>query len=209
MRGLDSMGYGREAVVEATAAFVRGFFDAYASAQGKPRWADKTPDYVDYLPEIWELFGPDARFVIVLRNGLDVAFSLADPNRKFPAISPFVEASGGRTEIGAGRFWSDQNEKIEAFRAEHAEVCDVVRYEELTAEPETVLRPMFGFLGESWEPQVLEFHRFPHHAGIEDPDIRRTRGIERNVGRSRTWPEETQRAVREACEPMLSRLGYA
>jgi hypothetical protein len=37
-----------------------------------------------------------------------------------------------------------------------------VRYEELTASPETVVRDLCGFLGVPFEPGMLEYGRFDH-----------------------------------------------
>jgi protein-tyrosine sulfotransferase len=208
MRGLSSMGYERDDVVRAVAAFASRFFEGYAAASGKARWADKTPNYVERLPELWELFGPRARFVIIVRNGLDVVFSLVDGGREYPAIHGYVAEAAGDVRIGAARFWRDQNRRIDAFRLEHADACHLVRYEELTSDPERVLRPMFGFLDEPWEPAVMDYQRFPHHTGFEDPDVRKRRRIEPNSGRFLAWPPEVRRRVTEACEPMLSLLGY-
>jgi hypothetical protein len=208
MRGLASMGYDREDVVRTVAAFASRFFEGYAAAAGKARWADKTPNYVDRLPELWELFGPGSRYVLIVRDGLDVVFSLADSGRQYPAIGRYVERADGDRRIGAAHFWRDQNRRIEAFRLEHPDATHVVRYEELTTDPERVLRSMFGFLGEGWDPRVLDYQRFPHHAGFEDPDVRTRERIEPNSGRWRAWSPDERRRVAEACEPMLSRLGY-
>jgi hypothetical protein len=209
MRGLHSLGYDRPEFTRSLARFIGAFFEEYARAQGKSRWADKTPNYVNCLPELWDLFGPEARFVLILRHGMDTAYSLADPGRRYRALTPFLEGAGGDVPLAAGRFWRDQSEKIEAFRVAHPEACIPIRYEDLTRDPEGVLRPMFEFLGEAWEPTVLEFNRHPHHAGIEDPETRRRHKIMPNSGKHVEWPEDVQRRVREACEPMLGSLGYA
>lgn len=209
MAALESMGYDRAAVVGSLRGFVRGFFDQYARARGKPRWADKTPNYVDCLPELYELFGSGARFVILYRHGLDVAHSLADPHRDFRALRESVERWGGPPEVAAGHYWSEQMRKIDEFQANHAKSCYRVRYEDLTSQPERTLRGLFDWLGEPWEPEGMEYGRFPHDAGFEDPDVRRHRRIVPNTRKHEEWPMELQARVREACEPMLSRLGYA
>ena len=67
---------------------------------------------------------------------------------------------------------------------------------------------MFDFLGEPWEPAVLEYDRFEHHRGMEDPDVHRRTRIEPNSSRYRAWSGDRQRVVRAACEPLLSELGY-
>jgi hypothetical protein len=206
LRGLESMGFDRSEVVRATAEFIRSFFDEYASAQGKPRWADKTPNYVDCLNELWEMFGPSARFLIVVRDGLDVAYSLS--KRHYPAIDEFVDAASGDKPVAAGLFWAHQNQTIRSFSAGHPEPCHQVRYEDLTANPAGTMQAVFAFLGEPWEASVLDYGRHPHHRGIEDPDVRRLRRIVPNSGGHKAWPSQTVEAVREACQPVLSELGY-
>lgn len=208
LRGLHSIGFERSEVVGALARFIGGFMEAYAAGQAKPRWADKTPDYVDCLPELWELFGPRARFILIIRHGLDVAFSLSDPHRHYPGIDRHVEQAGGNVPVGAGRYWAEQSEKMEAFRRERPDACFLVRYEDLTTDPPGTLKPLFDWLGEPWEPEVIDYDRFPHHAGLEDPDVRRRRKIVPNSGRYAAWPPEVQQAVRDACGSMLSALAY-
>ena len=202
------MGFDREEFTRALAAFISGFFEQYASAQGKPRWADKTPNYVNCLSELWDLFGPEARFVLIVRHGMDTAYSLADPGRRYRALAPFVEEAGGDVPLAAGRFWRDQNQRIEAFRDAHPEACIRIRYEDLTTDPEGTLRPVFDFVGERWEPAVVDFNRHPHHAGIEDPETRRRHAIVPNSGKHAEWPDDVRRKVRDATEPMLTVLGY-
>ena len=208
LQGLESMGYDRTAVKQALARFISSFFERYADTAGKARWADKTPHYVDCLPELLDLFGGSAQFLLVVRHGMDTAYSLADPHRHYPAIDDEVEAAGGDVPVGAARFWAKQNRKIEDFRKRHLDACFRVFYEDLTTSPGSVLEPMFEFLGELWEPEVIDYSRVEHHSGIEDPDVRRRSRIEPNSGKYRSWPSATQDAVRQACTPMLSELGY-
>jgi Sulfotransferase family len=208
MFGLASMGYERAQVEEALAGFIRSFFDNYAASRGKRRWAEKTPNYVDCLMEIWDLFGPRVQFVIIVRHGLDAAFSLADPHRHYPAVDRYLAQADGNLPVAAGLFWADKNSKIEKLRELRPEACFRLRFEDLTNDPAGTLRPMFDFLGEPWEPAVIDYDKFPHHAGYGDPDVKRRRRIESNSGKHRSWPSEVQAAVRDACGPMLGRLGY-
>lgn len=208
VRGFDAMGYAPAAVAEALSGFIASFFEGYAAAQGKPRWADKTPHYVDCLEDLWTLFGPEARFVVIVRHGLDVAYSLADPRRRYPAIDAAVEEAGGDVPVGAGLFWSRQNRKILEFAAAHPEACHRITYEDLTTDPGATLEPVFSFLGEPWDPTVIDYASAEHHAGVEDPDVARLKRIVANSGKSQAWPAETRAKVRAACEPLLSELGY-
>src|SRR5205807_5792933 len=56
---------------------VDAVFAAFAQSQGKPRWGDKTPNNVLHLPLLSRLF-PDAQFVHIVRDGREVAASLAE-----------------------------------------------------------------------------------------------------------------------------------
>jgi hypothetical protein len=206
-RGFEGMGYDPPAVRAALARFIAGFYASYARAQGKARWADKTPHHVDILDDLWDLFGPAARFVTIVRDGRDVAYSLSE--RTYPAIAASVREAGGDVPVGAARFWAAQTGKILAFEDAHPEACHRVRYEELTTRPADVLAPMFAFLAEAWDPAVLAYADAPHHAGVEDPDVARRTAIEPNSDRYRAWPDEIRSAVTTACGPLLARLGYA
>jgi hypothetical protein len=205
-KGFEGMGYGEDAVTAALARFVASFFEGYAASQGKPRWADKTPHHVDILEDLWRLFGPGARFVLIVRDGRDVAFSLSE--RFYPAIQPAVREAGGDVPLGAARFWVAQTEKILAFEASHPSACTRLRYEDLTTDPEATLRPVFAFLGEAWDPTVLSYAQVPHHAGVEDPDVAKRSAIEPNSGRHMAWPPEVRTTVGGVCGPLLARLGY-
>jgi hypothetical protein len=208
MRALASMGYERDAFVESLGRYIDSFFLGYATVKGKPRWADKTPNYVDCLPELWEMFGPSARFVLLVRHGLDVAYSLAGGHRRYPAIAEQVEQAGGDRPIGAARFWRDQNAKLDGFRHEYPDACFMLRYEDVTADPIPILHKLFSFLDEPWEPDVIHHERFPHDAGIEDPEARRSKGIGRRVGASAAWPQELRDKLVSEMKPILETLGY-
>ncbi len=55
-------------------AVVCRLFEAWARAENKPRWGDKTPQYLTELPTILELF-PEAKILHIYRDGRDVALS--------------------------------------------------------------------------------------------------------------------------------------
>ena len=110
-----------------------------------------------------------------MRNGLDVAFSLADPRRHYPAIDAAVEAAGGDVPSGAGRFWSMQNRKILDFTAAHPEACVRITYEDLTRDPGVTLEPAFSFLGrfeqrqetaQSLKMELVDHGQLLQHAGV-------------------------------------------
>ena len=57
-----------------TADALRAFYVLYAERHGKPRWGDKTPDYVRKMKKIQNTL-PEARFIHVIRDGRDAGLS--------------------------------------------------------------------------------------------------------------------------------------
>ena len=53
-------------------------FSAWAAREGKPRWGDKTPQYVASIPVLLTLY-PNAKVIHCYRDGRDVALSCAVP----------------------------------------------------------------------------------------------------------------------------------
>ena len=119
-------------------------FTAYARAQGKTSWGDKTPRYVDDLPLLGTLF-PDARFVHVIRDGRDVALSVLDMERLHAHAAT------------AARVWARQiREGRAAGRALGPDRYLELRYEDLLDETEKRLREVCAFLGLSFSRGMLE-----------------------------------------------------
>jgi hypothetical protein len=125
------------------AALFDAFQSEYAHARGKVRWADKTPRYalcVDYLNELF----PTCQVVHVVRDGRDVVASHRDrwgygsalkAVKKWPWYVATARAAGAR--LPADRYHE-------------------VRYEDLVTDPEGTLRQLLDFLGEPWDPILLQ-----------------------------------------------------
>src|SRR3954467_8049575 len=60
-----------------TSEAIAAIFETYAERQGKPRWGDKTPLYMQQLPLLEGLF-PDAIWVHLVRDGRDAALSFLE-----------------------------------------------------------------------------------------------------------------------------------
>jgi hypothetical protein len=211
MEGLAYMGFDRPAVMGRLRAFVEGFFEDYAALRGKSRWADKTPNYVNCLPFIDELFGRSAQYVVIVRHPFDVCLSFEHAAHKsgqpMAALQPYM--ADAEDVRGAGcRFWNEQNQKIAAFMPQVAGRVIALDYESLTSQPEGVLRPVLGFLGEPWEPAVLEYNRAAHDFGFEDRKIDSMPQIMPNFGKFLDWPEGERRRLGEQAREAMEILGY-
>jgi hypothetical protein len=125
----------------------RAILELFASAVKKPRWGEKTPHNLYYVREILEDF-PDAKFLNLVRDGRDVA------------VEQLRSAFGPRNVYAAALIWRRSQVLAEHWAATlpRAQWLDV-SYEELAREPERVLPRVTEFLGEEYEPHVLEFHR--------------------------------------------------
>lgn len=116
---------------------------ARAAASGRPHFAEKTPRHVLHLDAIAAAV-PGARFVLMVRDGRDVAAS-------------FIRRRG-EALVGARR-WLKENEIVRdaAARPDAA----VLRYEDLIADPEAALRRVCAFAGLPFDPAMLRFHETP------------------------------------------------
>ncbi|HTY26463.1 MAG TPA: sulfotransferase [Desulfomonilaceae bacterium] len=120
----------------------------YAKEFGdKPRWGQKTPNNLYFMPQILENF-PNAQFVYITRDGRDAS------------VTSIESAFGAGNIYGAAYTWNAANSFVKPFRKSlPPSVWFDVRYEELVREPETVLKKVCEFLGETFSPEMLGFYK--------------------------------------------------
>jgi hypothetical protein len=136
-----------EARPESYAALVDAIFGAFAHHHGKPRWGDKDPDNLQAMDVLWKLF-PGCRFVHIVRDGRDVALSLRSidwGSRNLPRVAQRW-AHGVAQARRIGNVLGDRH---------YLEV----RYESLVTSPADELQSICRFLGEPFEPQMLDYER--------------------------------------------------
>ncbi len=127
------------------APVLRRFYELYAEQQGKSRWGDKTPGYAKHMPEITRVLD-EARFIHIIRDGRDVALSRVNTL----SMKPITLEQAARL----WRRWIRQARRQGARIEHYAEV----RYEELIAEPESVLRGLCEGLHLDFDPAMLDYH---------------------------------------------------
>lgn len=130
-----------------------------ATKPSKRFFLDKTPAYALVLDFIARIY-PNAKFVVLTRHPLAVFSSFAESffdsdyqvahdynpitERYVPAIAKFL-------------------------REKKAPTCHVV-YEELVADPETVMKGVFEFLGVPFEASAIDYGKHEHEGkGLGDP----------------------------------------
>ncbi|HUP00211.1 MAG TPA: sulfotransferase [Gemmatimonadota bacterium] len=124
-------------------------FEEWARRENKPRWGEKTPQYVLEIPTLLKIF-PDARILHVYRDGRDVA--LSSMATWFGPYNLFQAANAWKRYVTSGR---------RVGRALPGEVYLEVRYEALLDDPPGVLTRVCSFIGEPFDDSVLRPNRIP------------------------------------------------
>lgn len=133
------------------AALLDALFGQRVRALGKVRWGDKVPNNYRFTAELNAWF-PHGQVIHMVRDGRDVAVSCLTP--------PFSDEHdmGGVYEVALR--WQDAMRRGTEARALLGDRrYREVRYEDLTADPERELRGLCDWLGEPFDPAMLEFHR--------------------------------------------------
>jgi hypothetical protein len=126
-------------------------FVAYAEHNGKDRWGDKRPSYVQHLDAVFAMF-PEAQFVNVVR----------DPRAAAASVRRIGWYHGD--VAGGAALWERAIRAVDKWRPRLApdQLCEV-QYEELVSEPRETLERIAAFLGLAPEgvEEMLLFHERP------------------------------------------------
>jgi len=131
-------------------AFLRLVMGEICAAQGMPRWAENSPEGMLYLPLIKRLI-PDTLFVHILRDGRDVATSLAQ--RRYVRAFPWEERHG---LIGCGLYWEWILEHGRRFGQSVPADYTEVRFEQLLAHPQETLDQIGRFIDQPLDYEVIQ-----------------------------------------------------
>ncbi|CAN5294454.1 sulfotransferase [soil metagenome] len=118
-----------------------GIFGHLAAGQGKRRWCEKTPDHVQHIEMLADVF-PGSRFIHMIRDGREVACSINRRQKRQPELIVYR--------------WK---KLVEAGRTAGARLPDryfEVRYEDLTADARKQMLAVCEFLQLEFSEQVLQ-----------------------------------------------------
>jgi hypothetical protein len=170
------------------AAVLDASFRHIALKRGKHRWAEKTPQHVQHLERLLEVF-PRAKFIHIIRDGRDCAASLYRRWQRQPEFMIYrwkcVVAEGRRQGRGM------QDHYME------------VKYEQLTQNP--------GY----WMPKICKFLDLPFHENVLSsrrpqsgtPNEKGRIGPNRHKPVS-NFPEKTLIRMERIAGDYLQELGY-
>lgn len=124
-----------------------GLDHLYRKLLGDKRWIDTTPRHVLMAREL-SLLLPGARFVLLIRNGVDVVNSLTHSGFNVWSAQSFsLAALTWRTYVKAGLEFAEANSTR----------CTLLRYEQLIEMDQSGWQDLLGFLQLEHEPKCKTF----------------------------------------------------
>ena len=111
-------------------------------APGGARWVEKTPRHLE-VPELIAGTWPGARIVRIVRDPRDAAVSLTRVPFGTPSLLTNLSVLARMNEAGAAFFRTSPQ-------------ALTLRYEDLVAEPERELRRLCAFVGEDYDPAMID-----------------------------------------------------
>ncbi len=124
---------------------VYALFQTLAEQCGKSRWGDKSPNMVLKIDVIHRLF-PEAVILHLIRDGRDVVMSRMGAWGSRPSVINFAHEWAWNVSVGRrlGAMLPDNYREV--------------RYEDLVLQPAETLEQICQWIGESYEPGMLEYH---------------------------------------------------
>jgi hypothetical protein len=189
--------------------FYRGVqdFNAQAIAAKKAYWLEKTPRHIHKIANIFSWL-PNAKIILIIRDGRDVALS--------------IRKRQGDLKAGIVR-WVEDNKAGKAYW-NHPQV-HVCTYEDLIVDTKGTLTKIMEFIGESFHPNMMDYHTRPVNMGLADKLVKPEGQTEEHHANYRNWqvnqPLEDKRflwkkelnqeelaMINEVAGELLKELGY-
>jgi hypothetical protein len=130
--------------------FLRIVMEAMCRQQGVRRWAEKSPAHALHIAEIKQSI-PDSLIVHIIRDGRDVALSLAN----FERVHPFLW-SGAQTLSALGVYWKWMVRRARAAGRKIGQDYYELSYENLMQKPSDTLAALGRFIDQDLDyPRIL------------------------------------------------------
>lgn len=195
-----------------TRRIVDELMERYVRAKGKQMWCEKTTENLQYLKILNDVF-PDARYICLYRNCMDVVHSSIECSRLgfIPELAPYVQKRPDNIVAAMVDSWIEKTSVLVEFEMAHAEQCFRLKYENLVTEPSQTLPAMFAALGLEWDERLLkEVFSTQHDQGSGDRKVLFTKKINTDsIGRGSTISRSfVPDALLEDMNRLLARLDY-
>lgn len=191
---------------------VSDIMNRYTQRKGKSIWCEKTPGNTRRLETLDRVF-PDARYICLYRNCMDVTYSKIESHRLgwWSELVGYVLKNPENVVSGMVESWIDVADQLLKFERENASRCFRIKYEAIIENPERALEPLFAFLGVEWDRRLLDAVFSAHHEdGHGDVKVQYTKKISKDYigkgsGIRRGWVPP---ALLERMNRILEELRY-
>lgn len=196
----DNLGFDPGFVRQQMRRFASTVYGTHLKAMDKAFLVDKTPDYVRILDFIDWLYEGQCKYVLIFRNGLDVAHSMMSTH-----ILPLED---DKTIDNAFEYWKTDTAIMLDWLSKHPERCHKVVYNALCDETESTLHGVMDFIGHEFEPGQLTWYEHEHTRGAEDIKARRQRKINKSVHNYLEWPEDVVADLKQRSTDLHEAIGF-
>lgn len=183
--------------------FLRTMMESVARHQGVDRWADNTPLHALYIPEIKRAI-PDAKFIHMIRDGRDVAYSLSQLGWATP-----LPWDRRQSLIVSAMYWDWIVRKCRCDAGVLASGDYVeIHFEDLVMRPRETLRQLSSFIGEDLNYDYV----INHPVGVlEKPNsaFGSNRGPFKPLGRWKGLTSQDVSALTAVLDSLLRDLRYS
>lgn len=210
--GLAAYGIKDADIHEKLRGLIDGFMSPIAGHEGKTRWAAKTAVESFYIPEIEEIYAGHAKFICLMRHGLDVVCSMEEFSKNLNMyvheLHAYV-AQYQRPHEAFAHAWADVTAEMVALadRMGDDHVL-VMKYEDLVADTPAALATIADFLDEPAFPDdALGSEK--GKTGIGDWKAYSRNKVEaKSVERWRDLPTDLVDRLAPVVNPVLEAAGY-
>lgn len=201
---LVEAGLDRDVLDRATRAFVSEIILGH----GPPAkyLCSKDPLALNYMQDVVRLY-PKAKFVLMLRDGRAVAYSIVSRNVTITGVN-------SKSYMAAALFWNKVTTRMVrdcSMLGKHR--CLEVQYENLVRSPKEWMQVILEFLGVPWSDNVLQHHKFiDSEVLLSKLELSSSQVKEAvNTAALHKWrtkmPLSIQKNIYKECD-MLKELGY-
>jgi len=196
----EHLGFDDDFVRQQMKSLSNGVYGTHLAAMGKEFLVDKTPEYVRTLDFLDWLYEGKCKYVLIFRNGLDVAHLMFSTH-----IEPIEE---NKTIDTAFEYWKSDTETMLNWMSAHPDRCHKVVYNTLCDDTEEALKGVMQFIGLDFEPGQLTWYEHEHSRGAEDIKARRQRKINKSVHNYLEWPDTTVADLKQRSAELHAAIGY-
>lgn len=147
---LREAGLSEETLDGATRAFISEIILNHGKAA---RYlCNKDPLVLNYMHELSRIF-PRSKFVLMVRDGRAVAYSIVSRNVTISGVD-------SKSYLSAALFWNKVVHRMTTECVNSPKRCFMVHYENLVSDPRKWMTKILEFLGIPWHENVLHHHQF-------------------------------------------------